>query len=357
MKELLDMIGAWRTDGVEIGRAVVLRTYGSAPRPPGSVLIYSSDGRIAGSVSGGCVEAAAAGEIDEAGRTGLTRTIRLGITDEQAWSVGLACGGTIDVLIEPGIPDEAIAAASQEGGSVVITPLPGEQVTDPQPRLVFRANGGLQGTTGNAQTDSGLIAAADEALLRGTSAVTELNDREYFLEAFPVRPRLVIVGAVETARVLVRLARELNYETVVTDGRSAYATRERFPDTDQLIATWPDEAFGQIGLSRDDFVVVLTHDPKFDDPAIVSALRRGCRYVGAIGSRKTQAERRARLAELGVRAADLERLHGPIGLDLGGRAPAETALAILSEVVATRYGTSGEPLHKRSAPVAAAVAS
>ena len=138
-----------------------------------------------------------------------------------------------------------------------------------------------------------------------------------------------------------RLARELGFETVVVDGRAAFATPERFPDVDRLVVGWPDEVADEIGLGPNDAVAVLSHDVKFDEPAIVEALRRGCRYVGAVGSRKTQADRRARLLEAGVSEADLARLRGPVGLDLGGRAPAETALAILAEIVAERYGGSG----------------
>ena len=152
----------------------------------------------------------------------------------------------------------------------------------------------------------------------------------------------------EVARSLVRLARELGFETVVVDGRAAFATQERFPEVDRLVVGWPDEVADEIGLGPNDAVAVLSHDVKFDEPAIVEALRRGCRYVGAVGSRKTQADRRARLLEAGVSEADLDRLRGPVGLDLGGRAPAETALAILSEIVAERYGGTGAPMRERA---------
>jgi xanthine dehydrogenase accessory factor len=154
----------------------------------------------------------------------------------------------------------------------------------------------------------------------------------------------VVVGAVEVAVALVRLGRELDYETVLIDGRPAFATRERFPDVDQLVIGWPDEVAEDLGLGPRDAVAVLSHDPKFDDPAITEALRRECRYVGAIGSRKTQRARRERLAGAGLSEALLARLHGPIGLDLGGREPAETALAIMSEIVARRYEASGGSL-------------
>jgi xanthine dehydrogenase accessory factor len=347
VKDLLDTYRAWQRDGVRIGRAVVLRTYGSAPRAAGSVLLFSSDGRIAGSVSGGCVEADAAHQIEAAQQTGVARTVRYGISDEQAWSVGLACGGTIDVLIEPDVPREAEAAACGDGGVAVITALPRKEGTDSPPRMTLDREGGLRGSFGSAVADEALADAATEALLSGTSRVVEVDGRDYFIEAFPVRPRLVVVGAVEIARALVTLARELGFTTIVIDGRPPFVTPERFPVADQLIVGWADEVATSIGLGPDDAVAVLSHDPKFDEPAIAEALRRGCRYVGAIGSRKTQAARRARLAAAGVTEADLARLHGPIGLDLGGREPAETALAILAEIVAARYAASGESLTSR----------
>lgn len=348
MRELLETLREWQAAGSKVGRAVVIWTYGSAPRQPGSVLLYSSDGRIAGSVSGGCVEGAAAEEIETARRTGKAKLISYGITDEEAWSVGLACGGTIDLLIEPEVPVEAVAAANNRAGAVLVTELPGEQGTDKQRRLVFEHDGGLHGSTGSAAVDSVLTAAADESLLRGSSRVVELESGAFFVEAFAIQPRVVIFGAVEIARALVGLAHRLGFTTVVVDGRAAFATRERFPDADGLVVGWPDEVVDRIALSGQDSVVVLTHDDKFDIPALNEAFRVGCRYVGVIGSKTTQVARRDRLRELGVSEADLGGLHGPIGLDLGGKAPAEIALAILAEIVASRYGASGDSLRDRT---------
>jgi xanthine dehydrogenase accessory factor len=368
MKELLETLATWRADGTassDIGRAVVVRTFGSAPRPEGAVLLYARDGRIAGSVSGGCVEGAAAEEIDRARATGNVRVIRYGISDEEAWDVGLACGGTIDVLVEPVAPAVVIAAArgsvgSDGHGSAVVTLLPADSPpgefgphqpgdgAPPEAELIVTDDGRLTGTLGTSDLDARLVEAATAALRRGLSRTVELSGRSMFIEVFPVRPRLVVVGGVEVARSLVRLARELGFETVVVDGRTAFATAERFPDVDRLVVGWPDEVADEIGLGPNDAVAVLSHDVKFDEPAIVEALRRGCRYVGAVGSKKTQGDRRARLLEAGVGEADLARLRGPVGLDLGGRAPAETALAILAEIVAERYGGSGVPLRQRA---------
>jgi xanthine dehydrogenase accessory factor len=366
MKELLEMLAGWQQDGVDVGRAVVVRTFGSAPRPEGAVLLYAKDGRIAGSVSGGCVEGAAAEEIQHAWATGNARVIRYGISDEQAWDVGLACGGTIDVLVEPVAPALVIDAArgsvgAGSHGSAIVTPLPADSPpgefgphqpgngAPPAPVLIVSESGNLTGSLGTQELDRALIAAATEALRRGLSRTVDLGGRSLFIEVFPVRPRLVMVGGVEVARSLDRLARELGFETVVVDGRASFATPERFPGVDQLIVGWLDEVADEIGLGPNDAVAVLSHDVKFDEPAIVEALRRGCRYVGAVGSRKTQADRRARLLEAGVSEADLARLRGPVGLDLGGRASAETALAILAEIVAERYGGSGVPMRNRTA--------
>ncbi|MGC8634435.1 MAG: XdhC family protein [Candidatus Limnocylindrales bacterium] len=362
MRELVETIGAWRAEGVEIGRAVVVRTFGSAPRPEGAVLLLASDGRIAGSVSGGCVEGAAADEIRRSRAEGRSRVIRYGISDEQAWDVGLACGGTIDVLVEPILrPELEAAARTPSAPRAVITPLPADAPgpepgphvpgagASPAPVLVAFEDGRLYGSLEDPALDRVLLTEAQDVLLRGASRTVALGDRSFFVEAFPRRPRILIVGAVQVAIPLVAIARALGYETVVVDGRPAFATRQRFPDADQLIVGWLDEVADQIALGPADAVAVLSHDVKFDEPAILTALSHGCRYVGAVGSRRTQADRRERLRGAGASDAELARLRGPIGLDLGGRAPAEMALSVMAEVVAERYGGTGRPLVERAA--------
>jgi xanthine dehydrogenase accessory factor len=218
--------------------------------------------------------------------------------------------------------------------------LPGEG-EPPADVLVVEEDGHLRGTLGEPGVDSELVGLARESLARGTSRTVQVGGRSLFIEAFTVRPRLVVVGAGQVAIPLVAMAGALGYETIVVDGRAAFATRERFPGVDRLIVGWPEEAAAEIGLGPADAVAILSHDAKFDEPAIVTAFAHGCRYVGVIGSRRTQAERRERLSAAGVRPEDLARLHGPIGLDLGGREPAETAMSIMAEVVATRYGGTG----------------
>ncbi|MBI2776326.1 MAG: XdhC family protein [Chloroflexi bacterium] len=367
MRDLLDTIDAWREQGMEAGRAVVVRTFGSAPRPEGAVLLRATDGRLMGSVSGGCVEGAAAEEIERARATGNARVIRYGISDEEAWGVGLACGGTIDVLMEPHVRPEVVEAARRSAGTrgesvAIAIPLPADAPpaeagahppgvgAPPEPPIVVVAGHGItSGSTGTDAGDAELVVAAGQLLEEGRSRIVETAGRAFFVEAYPVRPRLVVVGAVEVARSLVRYARELGYETAVIDARAAFATRERIPDADRLEVAWPDEAFATLEVGPNDAVAILSHDPKFDEPAIVEAVRRGCRYVGAVGSRKTQANRRARLAESGLTTAEIATVHGPIGLDLGGREPAETALAIMAEIVAERRGGTGSPMRQRMA--------
>ena len=345
MRELLDQHDAWRAEGLAVGRAVVIRTYGSAPRQEGSVLLVAEDGRMIGSVSGGCVEGAAAEAVAAAREAGQSRVIRYGVSDELAWSVGLACGGTIDVLVQPAVPDEVLDAAREQArtpmsglGTTVVTELPPDT---PAPATATER----PAAPPPAPADLEELRAA--ALAAGRSRTVELGDRTVFIESFPARPRLVVVGATEIARSLVDLAGSLGYERVVIDARAAFATPERFPDVDRLLTDWPDEAFEAIDLGPNDAVAILSHDPKFDEPAIIDAFRRGARYIGAVGSRKTQADRRRRLFEAGLTEDQLGQLRGPIGLDLGGREPSETALAILAEVVAERRGGSGEPMHAR----------
>lgn len=330
MKELLATIEDWRAAGVGFGRAVLVRAFGSAPRPPGATLLVADDGRISGSVSGGCVEGACVEEVGRARRSGRARVVRFGISDETAWSVGLACGSTIDVLIEPTVRPELIAAARAGDSRVMVTPLPADAPT-----------------ADDAVAPLALAEAERLALAEGRSRTVATPDGQFFVEVFSAAPRLVIFGAVDIAMSLVRLAHELGYRVTVVDARPAFATAERFPTADELLVGWPDELADRLRLVPVDAVAVLTHDPKLDDPAISQAMAAGCRYVGAIGSRHTQAARRERLHAAGLAGADLDRLHGPIGLDLGGREPAEVALAVMAQVVADRYGAGGRPLATR----------
>ena len=301
-------------------------------------MLATRDGVMAGSVSGGCVEGATAVEIGEAIGRGSPKLVTFGVSDEKAWEVGLACGGTIKVLVEPAVRPEVLAAARGAGGEVLATVLEGPRAGKSARVL---ADGTVEGARAELPTER-LREAALDALRRERSGTVTLETpagaATVFLEVFPRQPRLVIFGGVHIAVALVPLAKLLGYRTIVADGREAFLTRERFPDADELILAWPEEAFGQIGLDASCYVCILSHDPKFDEPALRVALRSSAAYIGAIGSKKTQATRRDWLRGEGFTEEEVARVHGPIGLQLGGRQPAETALAILAEMTAVRYG-------------------
>jgi xanthine dehydrogenase accessory factor len=354
MRQLLPDLDRLGAGGGQVGRAVVTGVWGSAPQPEGACLLVNGAGAMAGSVSGGCVEGAAITEIGEAIRRGTPKLVSYGVSDETAWSVGLACGGTIRLLVEPAIRPELAALLRQRIGGVLATVVEGPGaggavlfVDDGREPVVLKAEGRAGGKAGGVHQLAGALQPlAEDALLRESSRTVELTTPDgplqVFLEVIPRPPRAVIFGAVQIAAELVPMARQLGFETMVADGRESFLDRERFPEADHLILEWPEAAFARVGIDRATYVCVLSHDPKFDEPALRLALRSPARYIGAIGSKKTQAQRREWLLREGFTEADIARLHGPIGLPLGGRRPAETALAILAEMVKVRYAGKAE---------------
>jgi xanthine dehydrogenase accessory factor len=350
MRDLLLEYDQLHASGRPVGRAVVTSVWGSAPRAEGACMLATGDGTIAGSVSGGCVESAAAQEIAAVITSGTPRLVTYGVSHEKAWEVGLACGGTIKVFVEPAVSAAVLSAARSEGGVVVATVIESDSASA---RLgasaLLRESGTDDAPPGHEWIVQSVGDAARAALRKEASGAVQVaapggGTATVFLEVFPRRPRLVIFGGVHIAMALVPLAKALGYRTIVADGRQAFLTRTRFPDADELLLAWPEEAFAKAGIDSATFICVLSHDPKFDEPALEIALRSPARYIGAIGSKKTQLARRERLRALGFSEADLARMHGPIGLDLGGRSPAETALAILAEMTLARYGGSGRSL-------------
>jgi len=322
-----------------VGRAVVTGTWGSAPRGVGACLLATANGAMAGSISGGCVEGATVDAIQDAIRSGASRLMTWSVTQEQAWDVGLACGGTISVLVEPRIRPLLLELAGAEAGMVLITILSGPAA----------GAAAAVDEDGHIQTEDAFPTAlvplvrplALDALGALRSRIERIPvagaDVEVFLEVMPRRPTLLLIGAVHVAAELTPLAVRLGYRVIVADGREGFLTRERFPQADLLLPAWPAEAFAQVEVTGATCVCILSHDPKFDEPALELALRSPAGYIGAIGAKATQAERRARLRAAGWDETALARLHGPIGLDLGGREPAEIALAILAEITAVRY--------------------
>lgn len=332
----LQVSAYWVEEGVGVGRAIVVRTIGSSPFEVGSTLVVAEDGRMAGSVSAGCIEGAAIEAVLAARRGHYHEVVRYGVSDERAAEVGLACGGIIDVLIEPDAPPEVLDAAREREAVAIATPLPDGRETPDVRRVILDGAGIRSGTLGDPAAEAELCGLARAALRDGGSRTVRIGPHEIYLEVF-VATRLVIVGAGEIAVHLVRLAHAFGLHTVVIDARSAFVTRERFPNADELLVGWADELAERAGIDEGAHVVVLTHDPKVDDPALITALQRGARYVGALGSRRTHAARLARLRDAGISDADLARIHAPIGLDLGGHTPPEIALGILAEIVAQRH--------------------
>lgn len=344
-EDVLGTAAAWRAAGETVALATVVETWGSSPRPAGSRMAVTASGRMAGSVSGGCIEGAVADAAKQTMATGAPQLLDFGISDERAWEVGLACGGTIKVLVEPAVRPEILDAARGPGGVVVATVVAGPGAGS---ALVVRDDGTATGTLGGGIDTDAVRAGARRALAREASAMADVpaagGTAQVFLEVFPRQPTLLIFGGVHIAAALVPLAKLLGYRVVVADGREAFLGRERFPQADELVLAWPGEAFERVGIDPATYICVLSHDPKFDEPALEIALRSPAAYVGAIGSKKTQASRRERLRASGISPEQLARLRGPIGLDLGGRQPAETALAILAEMTAVRYGGTVRPL-------------
>lgn len=339
MRDVLADIDRWRSENKSIALATVIQTWGSSPRAAGAKMALTPENEIAGSVSGGCVEGAVYDEGVEALATGQARLLHFGVADETAWEVGLACGGSIDVFVQPLNPSiyEVVRSALAAHLPFATTTL----VAGPPQALgqltVVRDDGQVFGSLGDWQTAALDVSRA--ALQAGQSRRHKLGDTvEIFVEVTLPPPTLVIVGGVHIAIALTALAKTLGYRTIVIDPRQAFGNEARFPHADQLIQAWPDEALAQISITRGTAIAMLTHDPKLDDPALKLALPSPAFYVGALGSPTTQAKRRARLLAEGLTDEEINRLYGPIGLDLGARSPEEIALAVMAQVVAARNG-------------------
>jgi len=335
MRDILADVDRWQKDGSSVALATVVQTWGSSPRRAGAKMALASDGRIIGSVSGGCVENAVFEAGVESLKTGRPQLLHFGVADETAWEVGLACGGSIDVFVKPLdkiLFEELRTVFEEEQQAVTVTVIRGPDEILGRETLIHE-DGHATGTLGDKWNEVALR-LANETLTSGISRRIVLNeDVEIFLEAILPPPTLIIVGGVHIAISLTALAKTLGYRTIVIDPRTAWGNKERFPHVDQLIQAWPEEAFEQVKVTRSTAIAMLTHDPKLDDPALKIALNRPAFYIGALGSKSTHAKRRTRLLNDGVSESQLSRLHAPIGLDIGAQTPEEIALAIMSEVV------------------------
>jgi xanthine dehydrogenase accessory factor len=344
MRNLLPIIDRWRSQAKQVATATLTQIYGSAPQPLGARMAISSAGEMAGSVSGGCVEGAVVQEALEVLASGRPRLVEYGIADELAQSVGLACGGQIGVYIEvwpAGDPfvteyEQTLRDARLVALALVVRgPLIGK-------RLLVWPSKQLHGTLGNVDLDH-LAACRAQTLLEQQQSALQPLDIEgqasaVFIDIQPPPPRLIIVGAVHIAIPLVTYAKVLGFHTVVLDARSAFATPERFQHPDRLQIGWPADVLTELGIDEGTYIVVLTHDEKIDDPALVYSCRSPARDIGALGSKRTHAMRCERLTKQGLTAAEIARIHAPIGIDIGARKPEEIALSISAQLVAARNG-------------------
>ncbi len=309
MREIATELREWDAEGESIALCTVVETWGSSPRPLASKMAVTASGRMAGSVSNGCIEGAVFEEAQKVLRSGRAKLCAFGVADDVAFEVGLACGGHIEVFVQP------LNGAHREGLQALADEVEGVLRTD--------------------------LAGGDTSFERGPAGERDpRRDGDTFVEPLLTPAQMVIIGAIHIAIPLHRLAKVLGYRVTVIDARSQFATRERFPDADDVMVAWPDDGLARLRLDGSTALVILTHDPKFDLPALRAALGSNAGYIGAIGSRKTNANRFAKLREEGFADEQIARVHGPIGLDLGGRSAEETALAILAEVVASGHGAA-----------------
>ncbi|MET0422873.1 MAG: XdhC family protein [Actinoplanes sp.] len=360
MRDILDNLLRWWEAGEPVGLATVTATWSSAPRQPGAAMAVGPDGTVAGSVSGGCVEGAVYELCRETAETGVARTVRYGVSDDDAFEVGLTCGGIIELLIErvdresfPQLP-ELIAAIRADRPVALASrlPEPGEAGARHVLLSAEERTGSLGGDRiDDAVTDDGrgLLAAGHTRVLHyGPSGERRGAGLSVLVSSFAPPARMLVFGATDHAAATARIGSFLGYRVTVCDARPVFATRRRFPSADEVVVDWPHRyltAEAEAGrLDHRTVLCVLTHDPKFDVPVLEVALRLPVAYVGAMGSRRTHDDRNKRLQETGLTDDELARLSSPVGLDLGARTPEETAVSIAAEIVALRWGGTGARL-------------
>jgi xanthine dehydrogenase accessory factor len=362
MRDVLGDIAGWYASGETFGLATVVHTFRSAPRPPGAAMAVSPGGEVAGSVSGGCVEGAVYELAQSVLETGVPVVQRYGVSDDDAFAVGLTCGGILDVLVEPvgpaTFPEFAeVAAAIERHEPVAVATVVAGPGRIGARRVVWgdRASGSLApGEPHAARLDAAVDDDARGMLAQGLTGQRHygpegerrLDDLSVFVHSFAPPPRLLVFGAIDFAAAVARVGAFLGYRVTVCDARPVFATPKRFPEADEVVVKWPHKFLEEERGTIDErtAICVLTHDPKFDVPLLEVALRTDAGYIGAMGSRRTHDDRLARLREAGLTEAELGRLRSPIGLDLGARTPEETAVSIAAELVQLRWGGSGRPL-------------
>ena len=363
MRDVLPELMKWWDAGETVGVGTVVATFQSAPRPAGASMLVGPDDSAVGSVSGGCVEGAVYDLSQSVVESGTPVLERYGVSDDDAFAVGLTCGGILDVFVEKvsreTFPELGELAADVEAGRPVALATVIEHPDEAWlgRRMIIRPDEQVAGSLGSPRADDavrddalGLLASGHNATLTyGPDGERRGEGMRVFVWAFAPRPRMLVFGAIDFAAAVARVGGFLGYQVTVCDARPVFATTSRFPEADEVVVDWPhrylaaEQEAGRI--DRRTVITVLTHDPKFDVPLLEVALRLPeVAYVGAMGSRRTHADRLARLVEAGLTESELARLHSPIGLDLGARTPEETAISIAAEIIAGRWGGSGEAL-------------
>ncbi|AYY12950.1 XdhC/CoxI family protein [Actinobacteria bacterium YIM 96077] len=362
MRDVMTDLVAAVGEGRRVGLVTVVGTFSSAPRPPGASMAVIDTGEAVGSVSGGCIE----GAVYELAREvidGRAPTMqRYGVSDDDAFAVGLTCGGTIDVFVEPVdaevFPEltelaESIAAAEPVAVATVVSG-PGAIGSHlvVWPDRVAGSLGGQRLDDAVADDARGMLDQGRTGTRRyGADGERRKDELEVFVQSFAPPPRMLVFGAIDFAAAVVRMGKFLGYHVTVCDARPVFATERRFPEADEVVVSWPHDYLDGVEVDARTVICVLTHDPKFDVPLLESALRTPAAYIGVMGSRRTHADRLERLRERGVSEADLERMFSPVGLDIGARTPEETAVSIAAEIIATRWGGTGRSLRDLSGPI------
>ena len=351
MRDLFNALDTWHGSGRDAAIARVVDLDGSGPRLPGAAMAVNLDQDVRGSVSGGCVEGAVVIEALDVIEADAHRVVTFGYSDDEAFAVGLTCGGTIHLFLERFEPGDWYgplkADIAAERAVALATVIDGPGVGN---KLLVRADDTVIGTLGTEGLDRVAERDARGELAAGRSGLRHYGEhgeaREdvvaVFIESFAPPPQMLIFGAVDFTAALAKVAKVLGYRVTVCDAREVFATRQRFPMADELVVDWPDRLLAEVGddLGPRDAVCILTHDAKFDVPAVTASLDTKVGYIGVMGSRRTHDDRTSRLVEAGVDQAGLDRLRSPIGLDLGARTPEETAVSIVAEIIAERTGRS-----------------
>jgi xanthine dehydrogenase accessory factor len=361
MREILNDLDRWLAKDESIALARVIDLEGSGPRLPGAAMAVTSGSEVSGSVSGGCVEGAVVVEALEVIEGDEHRLVSFGYSDDEAFAVGLTCGGTIHLFLERLDWREMYAQLAADIRADVPVAL-ATVVEGPNTgaKLLIRP-GEVVGTLGNADLDRVVERDSRGELAAGTSGMRHYGEHgeareeavSVFVESFAVPPQMLIFGAVDFTAALARVGKVLGYRVTVCDAREVFATPARFPMADEVVVDWPDRLLAEVGaaLGPRDAVCILTHDAKFDVPAVISSLATGVGYIGVMGSRRTHDDRTRRLVDAGVDEAGLARLRSPIGLDIGARTPEETAISIVAEIIARRTGRDARSLTETSGAI------